>query len=654
MNGRIDNKVCLVGAIILALCTGMSFAQEDASEQQLIQTLESSATLQQKDGACARLKRVGTPKSIPVLAALLTDKDLSHSARYALESMPAPEAGRALIDALEKTEGQIKAGIIHSLRVRHETGANDGLLKCLSDADRDVIAAAAGTLGSMPSPQVAEALTAALARAKDKMLESALHDALLATAGTLAEQGNAQEASRIWSMLSRPETPGYVRAAAIRGSIASASPQRALELVISGLKSDDGPARQAALEMSRQLKSPRATAALGQIVTKLENPAVQVAVIESLNQRGDTAAAGTLIAMADGKDAVVRMAAIRALGNLGDAAAVPVLVKTLASGEESERTVARQALSDLRHGRITEALIGQMEKAAPVVQRGLVRIVAERGDQTAVPLLLKLARSEKPTVQEAALQTLSRLAGPSEAVALVQLVTEAGNAPACAQAGGALAKLCARLQSEGKSVDAGAIASAYEKGNAQVRTALLSTAGIVGDSRLRAGLRAALDSGELRSAALKALCEARDSELLPDLLKLARQADDQSMGVQLVQGYVRLVSDKNTSMTAERRVDALQEILPAVKRADEKWAVLASLAEHPSPKGMDLALAMLQEQTTRAEAGQAITKIAIAISKDNEAASRAALEKVLAVVSDDGQRKAVNAALKKMDKEKNK
>jgi len=42
---------------------------------------------------------VGTASSVPALAALLTDNELSHMARFALERMPAAEAGAALREA---------------------------------------------------------------------------------------------------------------------------------------------------------------------------------------------------------------------------------------------------------------------------------------------------------------------------------------------------------------------------------------------------------------------------------------------------------------------------------------------------------------------------------------------------------------------------
>src|SRR5438552_17097460 len=116
-------------------CAGFQFScagTDQSDEQQLIAVLQSAASPDQKDAARARLKRTGTEQSIPALSALLADEQLSHSARYALESMPSPKAGRALTEALGKTTGLTKAGIINSLGIRGETQALPALARLLA------------------------------------------------------------------------------------------------------------------------------------------------------------------------------------------------------------------------------------------------------------------------------------------------------------------------------------------------------------------------------------------------------------------------------------------------------------------------------------------------------------------------------------------
>src|SRR5690606_37773691 len=80
-----------------------------------IEVLTSDASKVDKSNACRMLRIKGTEKSVPALAKLLTDEDLSHAARVALEPMPYESAGEALRTALEKTDGLTRMGIITSL-----------------------------------------------------------------------------------------------------------------------------------------------------------------------------------------------------------------------------------------------------------------------------------------------------------------------------------------------------------------------------------------------------------------------------------------------------------------------------------------------------------------------------------------------------------
>ena len=92
-------------------------------ETRLAAVLKTGASRDAKDYVCRKLMVIGTAESVPALAALLPDKDLSHMARYALERIPAPEAAQAMRDALPKLSGALKVGVIGSLGVRRDAAS---------------------------------------------------------------------------------------------------------------------------------------------------------------------------------------------------------------------------------------------------------------------------------------------------------------------------------------------------------------------------------------------------------------------------------------------------------------------------------------------------------------------------------------------------
>src|SRR5262245_44293482 len=86
-------------------------------ERRLAEVLKTDVSRDAKDFVCRKLMIIGSAASVATLASLLSDKDLAHMARFALERIPAPEAAQAMRDALPKLSGSLKIGVIGSLGV---------------------------------------------------------------------------------------------------------------------------------------------------------------------------------------------------------------------------------------------------------------------------------------------------------------------------------------------------------------------------------------------------------------------------------------------------------------------------------------------------------------------------------------------------------
>jgi HEAT repeat protein len=625
-------------------------AAQSKTEQELIDVLRSSASLQEKDAACAELKRVGTAQSVPVLAEVLTNEDLSHSARYALESLPAPEAGYALIEALDKTSGLTKVGIIHSLGRRREARAVFVLRRLLGDLDPNVACAAATALGRIGGASATRALVDALPEKIDVALRDAVLDGLLTAANQELAEGRRESAFAAFGKIYQIPVPDRVRTAAYRGMIASASPTRALELVKSAIQGEDGSAQIAALEMVRAIQSAEMTRRLLESLTKATLP-MKVALIEALRQRGDSAAGPSLAALVKSPDPAVRVAAIAGLGEMGDAAAVRTLLEAAGSTSDAEMRAGRQALLVLRRGDVRHALIEQLAAGQTGARMEAARALAGRGDKDAVPSLIRAVRENSDPVRKAAFLALGKLADVPDVPALVRLIAAAKDDAARDQACDALAVACQRLQVERGSLDAGPIMDGLVGVDPQTRAALLQAGSVLADERLRTALRSAISDSDsnLRESATRALCETRDPGLLPDLLNLAKQAPDLRRRVPAVRGYIRLVTDtENVRLSPAERVNALQQVL-SLTRAEERWAMLAGLGKIPDPVSLELVLGMLDDPATRAEAAQALTEISKGLKDAHREQARMALEKALAVVTDADQRQAALEILQQID-----
>jgi HEAT repeat protein len=198
---------------------GDAAARKDL-ESRLAAVLATDAPHSAKDYVCRKLRMIGTAASVEPLAKLLSDKKLSHMARYALEDIPAAEAAAALRDALAKLPVELKVGAISSLGARRDAASVEALSGLLGDSDESVARAAALALGAIRTPESA----AAVVKAKPSGAEAniAATDATLACAEGLLAHGKKAEALAIYKRLAGEGQPKHVRLAATSGILACA------------------------------------------------------------------------------------------------------------------------------------------------------------------------------------------------------------------------------------------------------------------------------------------------------------------------------------------------------------------------------------------------------------------------------------------------
>jgi HEAT repeat protein len=643
--------LCLTVAVGL-LFPALPFPAQSAlpgEEQQLISVLQSSASPAEKDAACAKLKRIGTDRSVPALAALLTDEQLSHSARYALESMSSGKAGQALTDALGKTSELTKVGIINSLGFRGEKRAVPALAKSLADHDPRVAAAAARALGQIGGTKALKALQKASAESAGPV-HDAIADAWLRGANGLLAAGSRSKALGIFEAIYKAEKSDTYRTAAYRGMI-RASGKRALRLMTSAILGTDGASQTAALQLVREVTAPDATMTFAVMLHRVDAP-VQVALLEGLAQRGDVAAASIIAVMDRSPSLEVRLATINALGILGDATMVPLLGVAATSANADEQKAARLALVQLRRGNPTETLLRLLPNAKPEVQAEFARALGGRSDTTAVPKLLELARQGDGSAKKAALQALTLLVDDSQVGLMVRFVADAKTEAERADAAEALNSACHQILTRRGKVNVEPLLQALANAPSDTRIALLPVCSGLVDPKVRAALRAAVASQEpqVHAAAVRAICDTGDAELLPDVLKVACEAPEENLRTLAIRACVRLTTQEETiKLSVTEQIEPLTKLLATKLTPDQKRVVLAGLAEISDQEALKLAEPMLEDAAIQLEAAKAVCKIATALPYAQAEAAKPALQKVIAKITDADTKKAAESALKDIE-----
>ncbi len=612
-------RIATLLALLLALATRL--AAGESEEDRYIAILKSDRPANEKAWACRRLKLAGTVKAVPALAACLPDKELAHSARYALDTMPYPEAAAALRDAVPKAAGLTKAGIIDSIGDRRDKEAVPLLGPLVSDADANIASSAASALGKIGGPEAIAALKAASPKVPDAA-KLAFADAVLRCADNLLRSGDKPGAAALFKDSYQPEAPEHIRAAALLGMILAADDLS--QLLASALAGSDRAAQRAALDAIHELKGETVTKAAAAQIAKAA-PKVQVALIEVLAQRGDAAAAPAIIEATKSAEPSVRVAALRALGLLGDPAAVPVLADAAAKSEGAAQDAAREALARISGKGVREAMAEQLAKASPAAQAELVRALGLRRDTAAIPALLKMAKGTDAAARAAAIRSLAQLGDETVVGDLLGLLATAGDD----SVEKALGAICSR--SKKPDACAAPILAAMKTAPVPARAALLRALGRLNAPEALAALRGAVEDKEpaVRDAAIRTLAENAGLEAAPDLLRLAKEAAEPAHRVLALRGYWRLVG-LASARPLEERWKMCESAMAASQRPEEKKLGLTELASVPHPGALKLAEALCADAAVKAEAEAAAIRIAAALLGSHRAEAKAALDRLAA------------------------
>jgi len=624
------NFISVLFALSLTIATLAIPARAD--EPALLRQLESEPGLEIRSAACAELKKTGTEAAVPCLARLLNDRNLSESARDALESIPGEAATDALLAALPITVGEMKAGIISSLGLRKDSRSVPVLVEYLNDGneqDEQVAAAAARALGAIGTTDALTALQKKfLNEGAAASLRAQLAQAIIACANELVGAGNIADAKAAFELIRDRGPSDNYRSAAFIGLVWASPAKDQLSLVKHALTAGSGYQESAALQLVRTVNAPGAASEFCGLLPLLRAD-LQAPFIENLAQRGDPAVVPALMQAAAGTNLPARVAAITVLGALDHGASLPLLAHAAAHSTGEEQRAAREAMLCLRttHEPFAAAIAGPDAG----VNRELARAIGDRGETRLLGKLLELSRDSDPGTRAAYLSAASKLADENDLPAFIKLVAQASTDPRRTEAAETLGATCQRIIAEKGSLDPRPILTAFNAGKLEDRLAFLPVlAGIKHPETAALLSTTALDPNpQLRKAAVMAMATSDDSRLLPELTKTAATGLDTSLRQIAFNAAVRLTTQDDLPTSA--RIAALEKLMPCAARAEDKRLLLSALAEIPGPQALGMALPLLDNPATKNEAARAILKIAPAI---DDAKALASLDRVRGATED--------------------
>ncbi len=611
----------LIGIVLLGLALNSPAAAVPVTEEvnKLTAVLRSTAPQKEKVDACRELARIGNKEAVAALAALLPDEQLSHMARYGLETIPDPAVDKAFREALPRLKGRPLVGVIGSIGVRRDANATKELAKLLTDSDPDVAQASARALGKIGTPAAAKALQTTVGTVAP-VNQLAFCEGLFRCAERLSASGRSKQAIQIYDSVRKLQGPHQVRTAALRGAILARG-KNGLPLLTESLRSKEYATFAAATRISYEMP--------GEYVTRLiaaELPTNsgdrQILLVQALGKRADPASLPALSAAARTCEKPVRLAALRAISELTDPSAVRLFQELLADPDTEVASAAKEALGALPGMEADSAVLFMLRSSDPARRDLGLELVGRRRMTSATPDLLKMAGDQQANVRTTALKRLGELGTSRDIPGLLELLHNAStpqDLEATEQALNVIAVKAPQPEATAKR-----LAESYSKAQALQKCALVRVlAGIGGPASLecvRAGVKDS--SPEVRTASIRALGTWNNADAAPDLLQLARNASDPAEKMLCLRGYLTLAGQ--SELPPEKALALCTDAASLVQQPDEKKLLLGALGNIHSPDSMKLIAPYLGDASVKDEAATACITVSEKVLQGADAGKQAA------------------------------
>lgn len=574
-------------------------------ENRFISILQGQSTRAAKDIACRNLGLVGSAKCVPSVAALLTNPELSHMARYCLEKLGNSEADKALRDALPKVTGIMKIGIISSLGARQDEKAVPLLASLLDDPAPNISQAAAFALGRIGDSKAIHILLKS-AQAKRPPLQDCEVQAVL-TAATKLSKNDDKTAVKVFKSIYanklKLEHPERHQPAALAGLIRTDSGVEKTYLL---------PALAGTNVILRQTAAVLASEPCVNLKPVLEAlpalpVAAQVDLLNSLSSRQAPEIKTAVLPFLDSGTPDVKLAALAALRAHLSATDVPILARLTAAAENhSVKQEASRILVSLEGANVNASIVKEFANKDSSVCVQMLNCLAARSATETASEVAGLLSSPKSEIRVAAIKALETISDESQLPAIINLTLNTHSDAEQTATFAAIRSICERTRE--KSLDA--VLTGLNQAATNIKPQFFDFLATIGGSRgLDAVLKIARSEKDstLQTFAIRALADWSTVDAAPYLLELTKTASNSELRTIVFRGYVRLCRESDIPET--NKIKLLTEAVKEIQTVEQKQLFLGALGELSSTDALHLATPLLQDGQVSQEASFACVGI---------------------------------------------
>lgn len=592
-------------------------------EDKLLAAIQSELPVTPKTILFQQLQLVATPRAVPVLAAMLSDTNLSHGARSVLEVLPGQVPNTALSRALNETRKNQLIGIIGTLGNRRGRDTVTALVPLLTNSEVQVVTATVSALGKIASDDALAALKGVACAIEPPLLATGAKeiplaprvryrlnmgvvlDALLECSETMSQQGRTNAAAQICAQLAASEVAPWPGRVAAIGALARLDAAQAMPFVLNMLKQQDQALQALGASLARNMPHP----ALESLFTILYACPVhaQISVVESLADCADPALVPLLLKATRYPDPHVQAAAARSLARFSPTTEIIQRLAELASGDGPQANAAIDTIVALPHDKADAAILASLRSANDSVLPGLIRAAGQRGLATALPAIVRASVNDNPRLRSTAIEAIGRLGGHQELELLQQQISKASSATDIVTIADALTEISRRLNEP--EVSARLIVGVLNVTDAQTKLRLYDCLARLGGTTALNAVRqaAASDDPATKEHAVSLLANWPDTSALDELIAIAKIEYVPACRSIVLRGIANLIA-RPSARTPDQTFEIYAQALQLALTSNEKKLLIPGLASLGLPEARNMLKSYLSDPELQDEAAKGIVQ----------------------------------------------
>ena len=615
----------------------MHASKEPSRKQIVAKSICNALSNVKSDEVCdfllIQLQYVAGDESVETAAQYLGNARLCDAATRVLVRIGSDAAGNVLQKALGNASSAQQLSIVQALGDIRYNPANKAIIALTESTDTKLLKAAFYSLAMIADPSSEKIMAKAAAKAGyNYEPTNALSSYVLFLNNALTSNSEMVAQSARKMLKATSETTQLAAKSAALELLTLSVGEKAIVNITDALKSKNNQLRQAALNFSTNIASPKMYDALMAYVKKEKRTEVVAEIIDAFGIRGDKVAWPFVRGYTNDANGAVRAAAIRSAGSLAGADALSDIVTAMNTTDAQVVRAGKNTLSTIAGEQVVTESAAALTQTSPQAKVAFLEMLAARRATAQAGVIFDQAASTDAGVRVAACKALAAVVTEKDVPRIARLLNTASQKDEITALQRAF---YAAISAESKERQTDIVVEHGSKSaNASVYGNILALVG--GEKALDLVVNQGFNSGDaaVKEIAFDALLNWSDGLAIPQLYKIAVGDPTGAYFDKALTAYI--TSSGTSKNTPEQKLLMLRNALEIAKTPTQKQTILQQIGRTGTFLGLLTAGNYLDDTNNDVQqaAVQAIRTIALAHPEYYGTVITGLLNKAMAVNKD--------------------